>query len=307
MKKTVFFLLLAFGLSWLIALIFHLAGGDLSSPFSIAVLILYMFMPMVAALIVQKYVTREPIAGPLGIRFTLNWWWLVALLMPLALAFLSIWTGNWMPGVEYSPGMEGMFDRYQDLMTAEELEQMQKSLDSIPIHPLLLGALQGLLAAVTINGLAAFGEELGWRGFLLRQFGKMNFWPASVLIGLIWGLWHAPIILMGHNYPEHPVIGVGMMVVFCVLYSPLFTYVRIQSRSVIAVSVMHGAINGTAGIGIMMLAGGSDLSIGLTGLAGFIVLLLANILLVGYDIFHTRIPVMTHRIEAILDIEKEDW
>ena len=95
----------------------------------------------------------------------------------------------------------------------------------------------------------------------------------------MWGIWHAPIILHGLNYPQHPVEGVGMMIVFTILLSPLLCYVRVKTKSVIGPSVMHGTVNGVAGISVAFAKGGSDLVVGLTGLSGFIVLLLANAVL----------------------------
>lgn len=63
---------------------------------------------------------------------------------------------------------------------------------------LLLGV---LVYGPVINLFFAIGEEIGWRGFLypaLRQ--RMSTLPACLLVGAIWGLWHTPINLMGHNY-----------------------------------------------------------------------------------------------------------
>src|SRR5690606_27639265 len=83
--------------------------------------------------------------------------------------------------------------------------------------------------------------------------------------------------LQGHNYPQHPVAGVAMMTLFCLLLSPLFSYVRLKSGSVLAAALMHGTLNGTAGIALMLVQGGNDLTIGMTGVAGMIVLVLANL------------------------------
>ncbi len=105
----------------------------------------------------------------------------------------------------------------------------------------------------------------------------------SLLVGLIWGVWHAPLIAMGHNYPQHPIPGIAMMIAWCVLLAPLFTYIRIRSGSVIAASILHGTLNGTAVLALLLLAGGNDLTVGLTGLAGFIVLALANVAMAVYD------------------------
>jgi len=131
---------------------------------------------------------------------------------------------------------------------------------------------QILLLGPTVNALFGFGEELGWRGLLQRELAPMGFWRASLAIGLVWGLWHAPLILLGHNYPQHPQLGVGLMVLWCVLLAVPFSYVRVKSRSVVAVAILHGVLNASAGLPLMLTSGGSDLTIGVTGAAGMIAL-----------------------------------
>lgn len=153
----------------------------------------------------------------------------------------------------------------------------------LPVHPIWIALMQGLIAGITINAVAGFGEELGWRGFLQREFGYMGFWISSALIGLIWGIWHAPLILQGHNYPEHPVTGAFMMTVWCMLLAPIFSYIRIKSKSVIAAAIIHGSLNATYGLSIMLIKGGNDLIIGITGGAGFIVLSIVNLCIFLFD------------------------
>ncbi len=91
------------------------------------------------------------------------------------------------------------------------------------------------------------------------------------------------MILQGHNYPENPVAGVFMMIGLSILLSPLFTYVTLRAKSVIAASVMHGSFNASAAMAVAFTVGGSDLMVGVTGLVGFVVLLFANLLMYFYD------------------------
>ena len=128
----------------------------------------------------------------------------------------------------------------------------------------------------------------------------MSFMKASLLTGIIWGFWHAPLILMGHNYPQFPVAGVFMMTLWCVLLSPLFLYITIKSRSVIAAAIMHGTLNGTAGLSIMLIEGGNELTVGATGLAGFISLLIVTAGLFIYDNIISREKIMNHKISQYL-------
>ena len=236
-----------------------------------------MFIPMIVAIVVQKLIYKEPVKGPLGISFKLNRWFIIAWLLPPIVAFATMGISLLFPGVQYSPEMAGMMELFKDTLTPEQLQQMESETAALSVHPIWIGLLQGLIAGVTVNAVAGFGEELGWRGFLQKELGFLGFWKSSALIGLVWGVWHAPIILQGHNYPQHPVAGVFMMIVFTLLISPIFSYIRLRAKSVIAAAIAHGTLNGTAGLAIMVLKGGNDLTVGVTGLAGFIVLFLVNI------------------------------
>ncbi len=274
------------------AALFFAFGGRWGSPASIAMAATYMFVPMVIAIIVQKFVCGEPIKEPLGISFKLNRWFLVAWLLPPVIAFASLGVSLLLPGVEYSPGMEGLLERFESVLTPEQLQQIENRLDASPLNPIWIALMLGLIAGITVNAVAGFGEELGWRGLLQKEFGYMGFWKSSILIGVIWGIWHAPLILQGHNYPQHPVIGVFMMTIWCVLLAPIFSYVRLKANSVITAAIIHGSLNATYGLSLMVVKGGNDLTVGITGLAGFIVLACVNIVLFGYDRVLSKEPVM---------------
>lgn len=74
-----------------------------------------------------------------------------------------------------------------------------------------------------------------------------------------------------------------MMIVWCILLAPIFSYIRIKSRSVIAAAIIHGSLNATYGLSIMLVKGGNDLIIGGTGTAGFIVLFIVNLCIFLFD------------------------
>jgi membrane protease YdiL (CAAX protease family) len=291
-KKAVLFIALTFLFSWLLAAVFYAFQGRLGTPVALVVLTVYMFIPMTMAIVVQKVIYKEPLREPLGISFRPNRWFLVAWLLPPLMAFAALGVSLLLPGVEYSPEMERMFEMFESSLTPEQMELMKSQMAALPIHPLWLSLVQGLIVGVTINAVAGFGEELGWRGLLQREFGFLGFWRSSALIGLIWGIWHAPIIIQGHNYPEHPQAGVLMMTVFALLLSPIFSYVRLRAKSVIAAAIIHGSLNGTVGLAIMVIKGGNDLTVGVTGVAGFIVLAVVNVGIFIYESVWAKEPVM---------------
>jgi len=290
-KKIWLFLAITFGLSWTMALVYWLAGGNTntaSTPYFIMT-ITYMFTPMISALLVQKIILKQNVKQNLGINFKWNRWWTIAWFLPLIIALATMGVGLLFPSVSFSPEMDGMFDRFEGMLTPEQMDEMRNM--ELPVHPFFITLTQGLIAALTINAVAGFGEELGWRGILHESLKEKGFWKMSLIIGIIWGIWHAPIILMGHNYPKYPIAGVFMMIAFCILFAPIFTLIREKSGSVIAASIFHGGINALGGTAIMLLKGGNELLIGLTGLSGFTVLFVINISI--YFVFGNKWNVTT--------------
>ncbi len=277
------FLIITFIINYTMVGVFLNLGYEYKDTEGVILGILYMFVPMLAALFVEKVIHKQKVTKSLFISFKINWWFLAAIIIPIVYAGLSIAISLLLPGVSFSMEMEGLFSRFEGMVTPEEMERMQLALAASPINPIIMTLIQGIVGGVTINAVAAFGEELGWRGFLIKEFKNMHFAKASLIIGFIWGIWHAPMILMGHNYPNNPEVGVLMMTVWCILLSFPLSYITIKAKSVIAAAVMHGVINGTAGISIMLVVGGTDLTVGATGIAGFVAALLIIASLYIYD------------------------
>ena len=298
-NRTALFLMLTFVISFSLAGLYKLFGGQYESNLSRTILgVSYMFIPMICVIIVEKVIYKESLKANLLISFSINRWFFVAWLIMPVISLMAFSVSLLFPGVSFSPEMSGMVKRFEEMLTPEQMEQMKNSMKALPVHPVWISLVQGLIAGVTVNAIAGFGEELGWRGFLLKAFKEMNFLKASVVIGFIWGIWHAPLILMGHNYPQHPEYGVLMMIVWCILLTPLFLYITVKSKSVIAAAIMHGTLNATAGIAIMIIDGGNDLTVGMTGLAGFIALSVVLVLLYLYDSFISREKILVSRLGA---------
>ena len=270
-KKILIFLAFCFGISWLSAGIFYLCGVDYQSVWGFLFATVYMFFPLVSVLLTQLVTGEKPFSD-IGISFRLNkWWWLGWLvIIPLPI-LLSLPVSSLFPGVSIGTDSDAL-KQTMDAMQAQ----------GMPFGPWGVGIitlLSGFVAGLTINALFAFGEESAWRGFLHRLLKGKGFWKECLIIGVIWGIWHAPLILMGHNYPEHPVPGVFMMVAFCVLVTPLMVFIREKSGSVIMAAIAHGTINALGGLPVLYLIGYKELLSGITGLAGFIALALADIVL----------------------------
>jgi len=277
-KKVREFVLITLLISYGLAFLFFALGGQLNTVGGTVMAVVYMFIPMTVTMVIQKGIYKLPIRE-LGVSWKFNKWFFAAWFIPPVIAFATMGVSLFLPGIEFSPDMSGFFERFQEFLKPEDIELMREQMTQMPMHPLWLALIQGLLAGATINAVAGFGEELGWRGFLLKELTPLGFWKMSGFIGLIWGVWHAPLIMYGHNYPEHPLAGVSMMIVWCLLLTPIFIYITQKSHSVIAAAIMHGTLNATVGIAYMMIKGGSDLIIGVTGAAGFIVLAIIDLII----------------------------
>ncbi len=126
-------------------------------------------------------------------------------------------------------------------------------------------AIQILLAltfAPFFNMLFALGEELGWRGFLLSHLMPLGQWKAILISGIIWGLWHAPAVVQGLNYPGYPVLGIFMMIIFCILLATIFSWLYLNTKSPWVVALAHGAVNASAGLPILFLKPGFNMAFG---------------------------------------------
>lgn len=167
----------------------------------------------------------------------------------------------------------------------------------IPLSVLMLvSAVQGLFLAPILNFVTCFGEEWGWRGYLLPKFSaRFSRIPTLLISGVIWGLWHAPLTAMGHNYglgyAAFPYAGIAMMCLFCITTGILLSYVTLKTNSCIPAILGHGAINGICAIGIYFTSDGGNPFVGPapTGIIGMIpFLLLAAILLIRLKKEETR-------------------
>jgi len=108
----------------------------------------------------------------------------------------------------------------------------------------------------------AFGEEWGWRGYMMPKLLEIMPKPAAVMTGgVIWGLWHAPLTVAGHNfgldYPGYPFVGIGIMCLMCTLMNAFLTLVTEKTHSVYPAAFIH-ALNNNLGVGALFAIFGGE-------------------------------------------------
>jgi membrane protease YdiL (CAAX protease family) len=279
--KVPAFLGLTFGLSWLGAASFAIAGVDLGSlTGTVLVVVVYMWAPAIAAISIQRW-DGESIRTGCGLRRGRLRWVGLAWVTPIGLLALTIGISVAFPGVSFTTDY-GAFLRGLGLPEAQ-VEASLAALDGVPIPPPVFFVLQGLVGGLTINAVAALGEELGWRGLLLRELSPLGFWRLSLLTSVVWGVWHAPLIVQGHNFPDAPFVGIAVMTGWTVAASPLFTYLTVRASSVLAPTLLHGSFNAVASLSLVYLTGAGNLLLAPVGAAGVGAALFATGLCVVHD------------------------
>ena len=104
--------------------------------------------------------------------------------------------------------------------------------------------------------------------------------PALIVMGVIWGLWHLSLTMLGHNYGTgyagYPFLGIAAMCWFCTTVGVLLAFLTLKTGTCIPAAMAHGCINGCASAGVLFSAtGGNALvgpaAVGLLGGVGFAV------------------------------------
>lgn len=290
-RKVGVFLTLAFGVAWSTAVVLYLSDIEYGGLTSLVLVVaFYMWAPAIAAIAVQIW-HGEPIRTGTGLVHGRLRWSALAWVVPVVLLVLTIGFGLAVPGVSLTTDYGAYL---ADLgLSEEQIEASLAVLDGLPVPPIVFFVVQGLIAGLTINALAALGEELGWRGLLLAELSPLGFWRLSGVTGVVWGVWHAPIILQGHNFPDAPIAGVVLMTVWTVVASPVFTYLTVRAESVLAPTLFHGTFNAVGWFSLVFLTGAETLVLAPVGVVGIGAALLATAACVVHDRYFTDHPVTT--------------
>jgi len=250
-REVILFTLLAYGLTWAwqaIKIVPHL--GELltasKTPTDSTIIygnvyyhILGMFGPMLAAIIMRLFISREGLRGSLGLRQPLKYY-LTAVFVPI-LFITTICLTMALIGVA------------RFAMPEEEMPAY-----ILPILALLL----------IPECIVAFGEEYGWRGYLL---------PRLMPLGETRSLWHLPVLLAGVLYGGNPFWLALAIFMFTVTMST-FAYTWLGSAShysSMLASIFHGSTNWYANRVATFLASGTLLSFGLAMGMGWLLIVIA--------------------------------
>lgn len=245
-RRLLLFLAFAFGLTWIVffAYVFSgnvwMADGTLSGMDQFVSL--GMLLPALAALL-TRWLTKEGFAvmgeGSL-------------------LLSISVREGKWkyyvlailLPWIYFEMGYALMLllsPKAFDPVYPTVLEMTDQEQSLIFLQPLMM-MLNGV-----IGSFAAFGEEAGWRGYMMPKMIKLWGMKKAVIIGgILWGIWHWPLTYVGHNFGRdyfgYPFTGFAVMCLMCIFMGIILTYVTYKSQSIWPAVFLHAVNNASPSI-----------------------------------------------------------
>lgn len=281
-KRIILFVVLSIFIGWSISLLIPILGLVYGEGPSVVILAAMMFSPAISSLL-TRLITKEgyqnmylrPNFKGNGKKYILVFFGAsIMLFLSCAIYFLIF---------------PSMLDT--NLTQLNEMLDLMGPKSLTAINMLVIAILQVILIGPIINIIPTLGEELGWRGYLLPKLRELHSDRiALVITGVIWGVWHLPAIVMGHNYGTnyvgYPWLGVLAMIIFCIILGIIEGYATIKLESVIPAAMIHSTINAGAAIPILLANKEYNTLIGpaITGLAGGIpFIILAIILFIKVD------------------------
>ncbi len=265
-KRFWVYIAFAFGIAWITGLVIFLTGGLVNSlvlapNVTLAAVLLpttYMWAPALAN-IFTRLVTHEGFANA-GLRpyFGRGWpYWIAAWWIPTILTIIG----------------SAIFYVIFPVFGSWSIAQAK------------VGSLWGLVILEIIlipfvNSLFTFGEEFGWRGYMLPKLMPLGPRRAMIVQGLVWGIWHWPVILMGYEYglkySGFPWVGMLLFLVFTFSAGVFLAWVTLKGRSVWPAVIGHAFINGTAALSILFLVSQPPVllgptPVGIIGMLGYLI------------------------------------
>ncbi|HSB90882.1 MAG TPA: CPBP family intramembrane glutamic endopeptidase [Anaerolineales bacterium] len=243
-RRIFIFVAIAYGGSIALGLAVYFTGGIGNPPFDLsrsafALMAGLMFVPLVAN-IVTRLVTREGWSNTLlRPNFRRGWrFYLAAWFLPVLATILG--------GVIYFLLFPSRFD--PSMTSMREMGALPEDMNAGMYLLVQVGSVLSVAAAV--NLLLGFGEEFGWRAYLLQKLMPLGSRKAVLLVGVIHAVWHYPLVFMGYEYGFSywgaPVVGPMIYVVFVLWLSVFLAWVTLRSGSVWPAALGHGVINASA-------------------------------------------------------------
>jgi membrane protease YdiL (CAAX protease family) len=248
-KRLIIFLVLCFGVGWLIEIfgiipMYNSGDADLQSQAS-ELISQIMLTPALAALVARLITKERLVKSGLQINihehkflFLFGWFGMTILTFVGAIIYFLIFKSN------FDPNMTNYLEVYKE--AAESVGTTFDAVDVVASYKTDL--LTKLFTAAVLDFVNAFGEEWGFRAYLLpKLFRKIGAIPSMLLNGIISGLWYAPFVVMGYYYGSgnagFPIVNIIAMCAFGCVTGVIYSYLSLRTGSIFPSVFAHSAVS----------------------------------------------------------------
>lgn len=228
-KRLAIFLLLAFGISWLPAILFNQVFGyhEWFETNKMPVLFWIVGYGPALANVVTRKLTHEGWHDSLlhlNLKGNLKYY----VFSVAAISVIAVVQGAWITLTLGGGDFSGAAENF-------------RSGEALPM--LLL-----TLATAPLMAFNTFGEEFGWRGYMNQKMEPLLGTAGTIVVGgILWGLWHAELTVEGHNfgtdYPGYPYLGILCMCISCTFTGIFLMWLTKRTNSVYPAAVFHAMNN----------------------------------------------------------------
>ncbi len=233
-KGIKYFLLFTFGFTYPIVFIYYAKGyflfgnHPLYATFPLAFSI---FAPAVGAFLVNQYIVGETkpddTLAVRNIKRYLKMYFLMPGLFLIVYGITILFVAlpeSWMVDV-------------YDLGDPDNMIPYMK----IPSYFIFTSAIiTSLVTSPIVSSLHAFGQEYGFRGYLITKLLPLGRKKAIVISSAVWALWYGPYMLIGMHYNGNLFLGMLIWMVFIFFFGIFLGYLRLTSGTVILPCFAHG-------------------------------------------------------------------
>jgi uncharacterized protein len=191
-----------------------------------------MWCPAIGALLTCKYLGRS--VSTLGWKWGKTRYEAAGYLIPLgytSLIYIFVWT----------TGLGGFYNKaFVNLVAKDFGFGPPPPWATISIYFFFTATIGVIRDCATV-----LGEEIGWRGFLVPELAKRHSFFATALIsGIIWALWHYPLLLLGTYHSATPVwYYLPLFTITVTTINFLWAWLRLKSGSIWPGVFLHAAHN----------------------------------------------------------------
>ncbi|MDE7267018.1 MAG: CPBP family intramembrane metalloprotease [Lachnospiraceae bacterium] len=248
-KRLVMFLSICFGVAWAVELfgvIPMYRSGDPDMVKEAAELISQIMLTPALAALVTRLFTREGLVKS-GLQFNFleqrflflfGWFGMSVLTLIGAVIYFVIFQNN------FDPNMTNLVAAYHE----SAVNAGTQITDVEIVAGVKTDLLMKLFTAAVLDIINAFGEEWGFRAYLLpKLFRKIGTIPAMLLSGFASGLWYAPLVAIGYYYGEgnggFPVVNIAAMCLFGTVTGIIYAFLTLRTGSIFPAVFAHSTLN----------------------------------------------------------------